>query len=109
MEDRKPEPKLPFWPIIMDAENPAKESKFELSTCRSHLQETYRDWTSGLGHVACKPLQLGRWTMDCVTLLVRWRDIRPHVEDQLLHEFQEHVKLTQGPVVENHNFTSSSV
>ena len=35
--------------------------------------------------------------MDCVTLLVRWRDIRPQVEDQLPQEFQEHVTLTQGP------------
>ena len=36
--------------------------------------------------------------MDCVTLLVRWRVIRPHVEDQLPHGFHEHVTLTQGPV-----------
>jgi len=36
--------------------------------------------------------------IDCVTLLVRWRDIFPQVEDQLPHEFQEHVTLTQGPV-----------
>lgn len=36
--------------------------------------------------------------IDCVTLLVRCRDIFPQVEDQLPHEFQEHVTLTQGPV-----------
>lgn len=62
-----------------------------------YLQETYKDWTSGLGHDVCKPLQLGRWMMDCVTLLIRWRDIRSQVEDQLPQEFQEHVTLTQGP------------
>ena len=35
--------------------------------------------------------------MDWVALLVRWRVIFPQVEDQLPHEFQEHVTMTQGP------------
>ena len=35
--------------------------------------------------------------MDCVTLVVRWRVIRPHVEDQLPHRFQEQATLMQGP------------
>ena len=36
--------------------------------------------------------------MDWVALLLRWRVIRPQVEDQLLHGYQEHVMLMQGPV-----------
>lgn len=60
-----------------------------------------------MGHDVCKPLQLGRLMMDCVTLLVRCRVILPQVDDQLPQEFQEHVTVTQGPAKYSVNLVDS--
>lgn len=60
-----------------------------------------------MGHDVCKPLQLGRLIMDCVTLLVRCRVILPQVDDQLPQEFQEHVTVTQGPAKYSVNLVDS--